>query len=58
MLPMGLWLPWSQDMDKVMIGACGHFNGLELPAAPTLLLELPGSWHSQAKQQQQAAWGW
>ncbi|KAM9228487.1 putative D-lactate dehydrogenase, mitochondrial [Leptosomus discolor] len=40
-------------LDEVMVGACSRFSGLELPAAATLLLELHGSRHSLAEQQQQ-----
>ncbi|KAF1589681.1 UNVERIFIED_CONTAM: putative D-lactate dehydrogenase, mitochondrial, partial [Eudyptes pachyrhynchus] len=42
-------------LDEVMVGACGRFSGLELPAAATLLLELHGSRRGLAEQQQQAA---
>ncbi|XP_076205538.1 putative D-lactate dehydrogenase, mitochondrial isoform X4 [Aptenodytes patagonicus] len=41
-------------LDEVMVGACGRFSKLELPAAATLLLELHGSRRSLAEQQQQA----
>ncbi|XP_075017319.1 putative D-lactate dehydrogenase, mitochondrial [Calonectris borealis] len=41
-------------LDEVMVGACGCFSGPGLPMAATLLLELHGSWHSLAGQQQQA----
>ncbi|XP_075571497.1 putative D-lactate dehydrogenase, mitochondrial isoform X2 [Pelecanus crispus] len=41
-------------LDEVMVGACGRFSGLELPAAATLLLELHGSRHGLAEQQRQA----
>ncbi|KAF1652791.1 putative D-lactate dehydrogenase, mitochondrial, partial [Eudyptes chrysocome] len=41
-------------LDEVMVGACGRFSGLELPAAATLLLELHGSRRGLAEQQQQA----
>ncbi|KAM4638110.1 putative D-lactate dehydrogenase, mitochondrial [Amazona ochrocephala] len=40
-------------LDEVMAGACGRFSNMELPVAPTLLLELHGSRHSLAEQQQQ-----
>ncbi|NXQ36495.1 LDHD protein, partial [Alaudala cheleensis] len=40
-------------LDEVMVDACGRFSGTELPAAATLLLELHGSRHSLAEQQQQ-----
>ncbi|KAM6063740.1 LOW QUALITY PROTEIN: putative D-lactate dehydrogenase, mitochondrial [Theristicus caerulescens] len=40
-------------LDEVMAAACGRFSGLELPAAATLLLELHGSRHGLAEQQQQ-----
>ncbi|NXF55934.1 LDHD protein, partial [Oceanites oceanicus] len=41
-------------LDEVMAGACSRFSGLELPVAATLLLELHGSRHGLAEQQQQA----
>uniref|UniRef100_A0A8B9FWV0 Probable D-lactate dehydrogenase, mitochondrial n=1 Tax=Amazona collaria TaxID=241587 RepID=A0A8B9FWV0_9PSIT len=40
-------------LDEVMADACGRFSNMELPVAPTLLLELHGSRHSLAEQQQQ-----
>ncbi|XP_051485204.1 probable D-lactate dehydrogenase, mitochondrial isoform X2 [Apus apus] len=40
-------------LDEVMASACGRFSGVELPAAPTLLLELHGSRHGLAEQQGQ-----
>ncbi|XP_065519762.1 probable D-lactate dehydrogenase, mitochondrial isoform X1 [Lathamus discolor] len=40
-------------LDEVMAGACGRFSNMELPVAPTLLLELHGSRHGLAEQQQQ-----
>ncbi|KAL2300280.1 hypothetical protein Nmel_012251 [Mimus melanotis] len=40
-------------LDEVMADACGRFSKMELPAAATLLLELHGSRHSLAEQQQQ-----
>ncbi|KAI1235469.1 hypothetical protein IHE44_0002333 [Lamprotornis superbus] len=40
-------------LDEVMADACGHFSRMELPVAATLLLELHGSRHSLAEQQQQ-----
>lgn len=40
-------------LDEVMADACGRFSGMGLPAAATLLLELHGSRHSLAEQQQQ-----
>ncbi|XP_061231781.1 probable D-lactate dehydrogenase, mitochondrial isoform X2 [Neopsephotus bourkii] len=40
-------------LDEVMAGACGRFSNIELPVAPTLLLELHGSRHGLAEQQQQ-----
>ncbi|NXH59115.1 LDHD protein, partial [Rhabdornis inornatus] len=40
-------------LDEVMADACSRFSRMELPAAATLLLELHGSRHSLAEQQQQ-----
>ncbi|NXH40224.1 LDHD protein, partial [Dicaeum eximium] len=40
-------------LDEVMADACSRFSGMGLPAAATLLLELHGSRHSLAEQQQQ-----
>uniref|UniRef100_A0A8D2NXS3 D-lactate dehydrogenase (cytochrome) n=1 Tax=Zosterops lateralis melanops TaxID=1220523 RepID=A0A8D2NXS3_ZOSLA len=40
-------------LDEVMADACGRFSGKGLPVAATLLLELHGSRHSLAEQQQQ-----
>ncbi|NXH95394.1 LDHD protein, partial [Pachycephala philippinensis] len=40
-------------LDEVMADACGRYSRMELPAAATLLLELHGSRHSLAEQQQQ-----
>ncbi|NXY35739.1 LDHD protein, partial [Pomatorhinus ruficollis] len=40
-------------LDEVMADACGRFSGTGLPVAATLLLELHGSRHSLAEQQQQ-----
>ncbi|NXW69800.1 LDHD protein, partial [Hirundo rustica] len=40
-------------LDEVMADACGRFSGMGLPVAATLLLELHGSRHSLAEQQQQ-----
>ncbi|XP_071613197.1 probable D-lactate dehydrogenase, mitochondrial isoform X2 [Heliangelus exortis] len=40
-------------LDEVMANACGRFSGVDLPAAPTLLLELHGSRHGLTEQQQQ-----
>ncbi|NXD99404.1 LDHD protein, partial [Chaetorhynchus papuensis] len=40
-------------LDEVMADACGRFSRMGLPAAATLLLELHGSRHSLAEQQQQ-----
>lgn len=36
-----------------MVGACARFSNMELPVSPTLLLELHGSRHGLAEQQQQ-----
>lgn len=54
--PAGLTAASSHPefLDEVMVGACGRFSGLELPAAATLLLELHGSRRGVAEQQQQA----
>uniref|UniRef100_A0A672TE90 D-lactate dehydrogenase (cytochrome) n=1 Tax=Strigops habroptila TaxID=2489341 RepID=A0A672TE90_STRHB len=40
-------------LDEVMAGACSSFSSVELPVAPTLLLELHSSRHGLAEQQQQ-----
>ncbi|NXO69264.1 LDHD protein, partial [Phainopepla nitens] len=40
-------------LDEVMADACSRFSGMGLPAAATLLLELHGSRHTLAEQQQQ-----
>ncbi|NWV65133.1 LDHD protein, partial [Malurus elegans] len=40
-------------LDEVMADACCRFSGMGLPVAATLLLELHGSRHSLAEQQQQ-----
>ncbi|XP_075290304.1 putative D-lactate dehydrogenase, mitochondrial [Opisthocomus hoazin] len=40
-------------LDEVMADACGRFSGMAMPAAATLLLELHGSRHGLAEQQQQ-----
>ncbi|XP_068812515.1 probable D-lactate dehydrogenase, mitochondrial isoform X2 [Struthio camelus] len=40
-------------LDEVMVGACSRYSGVELPAAPTLFLELHGSQHSLAEQVRQ-----
>ncbi|NXU17131.1 LDHD protein, partial [Pardalotus punctatus] len=40
-------------LDEVMADACSRFSGMGLPAEATLLLELHGSRHSLAEQQQQ-----
>lgn len=45
-------------LDDVMADACGRFSGMELPVAATLLLELHGSRHSLAEQQQQMGMAW
>ncbi|NWT07553.1 LDHD protein, partial [Mionectes macconnelli] len=40
-------------LDEVMADACGHYSGMGLPVAATLLLELHGSRNSLAEQQRQ-----
>lgn len=45
-------------LDDVMADACGRFSGTGLPVAATLLLELHGSRHSLAEQQQQMGMVW
>lgn len=45
-------------LDEVMADACGRFSGKGLPVAATLLLELHGSRHSLAEQQQQMGMAW
>ncbi|NWS64194.1 LDHD protein, partial [Chunga burmeisteri] len=52
---MGLSITSSHPefLDEVMAGACGRFSKMDMPAAATLLLELHGSRHGLAEQQQQ-----
>lgn len=45
-------------LDEVMADACSRFSGMGLPVAATLLLELHGSRHSLAEQQQQMGMAW
>lgn len=45
-------------LDDVMADACGRYSGMGLPVAATLLLELHGSRHSLAEQQQQMGMAW
>ncbi|NWI54003.1 LDHD protein, partial [Calyptomena viridis] len=56
MLAVGLSAASSHPefLDEVMADACSRFSGMGLPAAATLLLELHGSRHGLAEQQQQA----
>ncbi|NXX84352.1 LDHD protein, partial [Urocolius indicus] len=43
----------SEFLDEVMVDACNRYSGMELPATATLLMELHGSRHGLAEQQQQ-----
>ncbi|KFP06203.1 hypothetical protein N300_08891, partial [Calypte anna] len=43
----------AEFLDEVMANACSRFSGVDLPAAPTLLLELHGSRRGLTEQQQQ-----
>ncbi|KAM9269038.1 LOW QUALITY PROTEIN: putative D-lactate dehydrogenase, mitochondrial [Cariama cristata] len=43
----------GEFLDEVMASACGRFSKMDMPAAATLLLELHGSRHGLAEQQQQ-----